>query len=62
MIDLPVVFERDVFGRDFDGYTDNYENLKSFLENTLDKTVGLLTSEMDEPPYKTVSLEETEYC
>ena len=31
MIDLPVVFERDVFGRDFDGYTDNYENLKSFL-------------------------------
>jgi predicted nucleotidyltransferase len=34
-IDLLVEFERDAFGKDFDGYTDNYENLKSFLENTL---------------------------
>ena len=61
-IDLLVEFERDAFGKDFDGYTDNYENLKSFLENTLDKTVELLTTEMISPYIKPYVLKEAEYC
>ncbi|MGE5444099.1 MAG: nucleotidyltransferase family protein [Ignavibacteriales bacterium] len=61
-IDLLVEFERDAFGKDFDGYTDNYENLKSFLENTLDKTVELLTNEMISPYIKPYVLKEAEYC
>lgn len=61
-IDLLVEFERDAFGKDFDGYTDNYENLKSFLENTLDKTVELLTNEIISPYIKPYVLKEAEYC
>ncbi|MER3446801.1 MAG: nucleotidyltransferase [Candidatus Dadabacteria bacterium] len=48
-IDLLVEFERDAFGKDFDRYTDNYENLKSFLENIFDKRVELLAGEMISP-------------
>ncbi len=60
-IDLLVEFERDAFGKDFDGYTDNYENLKSFLENTFDKRVELLTIEMISPHIKPYVLKEAEY-
>jgi predicted nucleotidyltransferase len=61
-IDLLVEFEGDAFGKDFDGYTDNYENLKLFLENTLDKRVELLTTEMISPYIKPYVLKEAEYC
>lgn len=61
-IDLFVEFETDAFGKDFDGYTDNYENLKSFLGNTLDKRIELLTSEMISPYIKPYVLKEAEYC
>ena len=61
-IDLLVEFEGDAFGKDFDGYTDNNENLKLFLENTLDKRIELLTTEMISPYIKPYVLKETEYC
>ncbi len=60
-IDFLVEFDIAAFGKNFNGYFDNYMKLLSYLQGILGRKVDLLTIEMISPYVKPYALKEVEY-
>lgn len=60
-IDFLVEFDIAAFGKNFNGYFDNYMKLSSSLEGIFGKKIDLLTIEMISPYIKPYALKEVEY-
>lgn len=60
-IDILVEFDNSMFDENFTGYSDNYIELLSFLEQILGRKVDLLTNDMISPYIKPYILREVEY-
>ena len=60
-IDFLVEFDNSAFGKDFEGYFDNYFGLLFSLEQIFKTKIDLLTMDMISPYIKSYILKEAEY-
>lgn len=60
-IDLLIEFDRAAFDSNFTGYSDNFDNLSSFLKKILGRKIDLITDQMISPYIKPYVLKEVRY-
>lgn len=60
-IDLLVEFDKTSFGKNYNGYFDNYTSLLFSLEEIFGRKIDLLTADMISPYIKPYILKEAEY-